>query len=275
MRRDPQAATTMSASTHNAAQRKELGAFLMACRARVPPTALGFPIGRRRTPGLKREEVALAADVSASWYTWIEQGRDVRASPEALERLARVLRMSDAERAYVFALSGYAPPEDTHDESLTDGLRQFVQALGPLPAYVRNNRFDILIWNRAIAELFVDYDRLAPHERNTLRLMFLHEPYRTLIVNWEEIARGTLASFRAAYAQAADKRPFDALVAELTERSDVFRRWWPDHDVRRFDEGIKQLDHPTLGRVDLQYVALVPQNRHDLSLVTYLRRTKG
>ncbi|MEW9572459.1 helix-turn-helix transcriptional regulator [Rhodanobacter sp. Si-c] len=265
----------MAAPTHNAAQRKELGAFLMACRARVSPTGLGFSIGRRRTPGLKREEVALAADVSASWYTWIEQGRDVRASPEALERLAQVLRMSDAERAYVFALSGYPPPEDTHDESLTDGLRQFVQALDPLPAYVRNNRFDILIWNRAIAGLFVDYDSLAPHERNTLRLMFLYQPYRTLIVNWEEIARGTLAGFRAAYAQAADKRSFDALIAELTERSDAFRRWWPEHDVRRFDEGIKQLDHPVLGRVDLQYVALVPQNRHDLSLVTYLRRTKG
>lgn len=265
----------MDATTHSTAQRKELGAFLMACRARVSPTELGFPVGHRRTPGLKREEVALAAEVSASWYTWIEQGRDVRASPEALERLARVLRMSDAERAYVFALSGYPPPEDTHDESLTDGLRQFVQALDPLPAYVRNNRFDILIWNHAIIELFADYDHLAPHERNTLRLMFLHEPYRTLIVNWEEIARGTLAGFRAAYAQAADKRPFDVLIAELTERSDVFRRWWPDHDVRRFDEGIKQLDHPTLGRVDLQYVALVPQNRHDLSLVTYLRRTKG
>jgi transcriptional regulator with XRE-family HTH domain len=253
-----------------------LSAFLRALRERQSPAEFGLAAGpRRRTPGLRREEVAQLCGLSVTWYTWIEQGRDVRASAEALERLARVLRMSDAERAYVFALSGYPPPEDAHDESLTDGLRQFVQALDPLPAYVRNHRFDILIWNRAIAELFVDYGRLAPHERNTLRLMFLHEPYRRLIVNWEEIARGTLAGFRSAYAQAADKRPFDALIAELAERSETFRQWWPEHDVRRFDEGIKQLDHPVLGRVDLQYVALVPQNRHDLSLVTYLRRTKG
>lgn len=170
-------------------ERKELGGFLKACRARVDPTTLGLPAGRRRTPGLKREEVALAIGVSVSWYTWIEQGREVRASPEVLERLAQVLRMSDDERAYAFALSGYGVPLESPDESVTDGLRQLVAAMQPIPAYVRNTRFDILAWNPAIAELFVDYSQLAPHERNTLRLMFLYPPYRTLILNWENDPR--------------------------------------------------------------------------------------
>ncbi|HEL3181711.1 TPA: helix-turn-helix domain-containing protein [Stenotrophomonas maltophilia] len=253
-------------------ERKELGGFLKACRARVDPTTLGLPAGRRRTPGLKREEVALAIGVSVSWYTWIEQGREVRASPEVLERLAQVLRMSDDERAYAFALSGYGVPLESPDESVTDGLRQLVAAMQPIPAYVRNTRFDILAWNPAIAELFVDYSQLAPHERNTLRLMFLYPPYRTLILNWEEMTRGLLAGFRAAMAQAPDKAPFLALVEDIAAHSEEFRQWWPGHDVRRFDEGAKKLNHPTRGLLDLQYVALVPESRHDLSLVTYLPR---
>ncbi len=254
------------------AQRKELGAFLKACRARVDPATLGLPTGRRRTPGLKREEVALAVGVSVSWYTWIEQGRDVRASPEVLDRIAGVLRLSDVERAHVFVLSGHHAPGDAPDETVSDGLMRLVAALDPIPAYVRNSRLDILAWNDAIAELFVDYAKLQPHERNTLRLMFLYPPYRHLILNWEEMARGLLASFRAAYAQAADQAPFEALVADISAGSETFRQWWPEHDVGRFDEGAKHLDHPTLGVVHLQYVSLVPQSRHDLSLVTYLTR---
>lgn len=208
-------------------ERKELGGFLKACRARVDPATLGLPAGRRRTPGLKREEVALAIGVSVSWYTWIEQGREVRASPEVLERLAQVLRMSDDERAYAFALSGYGVPLESPDESVTDGLRQLVEAMQPIPAYVRNTRFDILAWNPAIADLFVDYSQLAPHERNTLRLMFLYPPYRTLILNWEEMTRGLLAGFRAAMAQAPDKAPFLALVEDIAAHSEEFRQWWP------------------------------------------------
>ena len=106
---------------------------------------------------------------------------------------------------------------------------------------------------------------MAPHERNTLRLMFLYPPYRTLILNWEEMTRGLLAGFRAAMAQAPDKAPFPALVEDIAAHSEEFRQWWPEHDVRRFDEGAKKLNHPTRGLLDLQYVALVPESRHDLS----------
>ncbi|MHC1479081.1 helix-turn-helix transcriptional regulator [Frateuria aurantia] len=252
------------------AQRRELGAFLMNCRARLDPVALGYSTRHRRTPGLRREEVALAAEVSVSWYTWIEQGREVRASMEVLGRLATVLRLSEAERLYLFALSGYPAPASEADETLTDGLSQLVLAMQPLPAYIRNARFDILVWNQAIADLFVDYAHLPPEQRNSIWLMYLYPPYRQQIVEWERVARGLLASLRGAYARAEDKASFQPLLDALLAGSEEFRRWWPEHEVDRFDEGIKRIEHPLRGRLELRYVALIPENRPELSLVTYL-----
>ncbi len=147
-----------------------------------------------------------------------------------------------------------------------------MEAIDPVPAYVRNARLDILCWNKAIAGLFVDYAMLAPCERNTLRLLFLYRPYRTLILDWEEMARGMLSTFRAAYARAPDKAPFDRLVEEISAESKEFRAWWPDTDVRSFDEGRKRLQHPTLGRVAFTYVALVPEKQPDLSFTAYVLR---
>ncbi len=253
-------------------QRKALGAFLGSRRARLLPSELGLPAGPRRTPGLRREEVALLAGVSVSWYTWLEQGRDVQASVEALGRIAGVLRLDRAEFMHLFALSSREPPALAASGELSEGMVMLVRAIDPMPAYVRNSRLDILAWNNAVADLFVDYAALPPRERNTLRLMFLYEPYRTLILDWEMVARGTLATFRAARARARDKAPFDRLVEELQDASAEFCAWWPDVDVRGFDEGSKRLRHPRMGLVDFIYVALSPEGQPDLSLVTYIPR---
>jgi transcriptional regulator with XRE-family HTH domain len=253
-------------------QRKILGSFLVDRRARLDPAHAGFAVGRRRTPGLRREEVAQLAGVSVSWYTWLEQGREIRASAGTLDRVAEALRLDYTERVHLFALSERRPPGAPPDDSLSNGLLLLLRALDPVPAYIRNTRLDIVAWNGAIADLFTDYGALPPQERNTLRLLFLHAPYRRLIVDWELVARGTLATFRAAQAQAADKAPFRVLADDLIARSVEFRLWWPDHDVRLFDEGVKRLDHPVHGLVDLTYVSMVPENRRDLSLVTYIPR---
>ena len=253
-------------------QRKILGSFLVDRRARLDPAGAGFAVGRRRTPGLRREEVAQLAGVSVSWYTWLEQGREIRASADTLDRVAEALRLDYTERVHLFALSERSPPGHAPDDSLSNGLLLLLQALDPVPAYIRNTRLDILAWNAAIADLFTDYGALPPHERNTLRLLFLHAPYRRLIIDWELVARGMLATFRAAQAQAADKAPFRALADDLIACSPEFRLWWPDHDVGHFDEGLKRLNHPVHGLVDLTYVSLVPESRHDLSLVTYIPR---
>lgn len=254
-------------------QRQEFGAFLSSRRARLQPHEYGLPAGRRRTPGLRREEVAVLAGVSVSWYTWLEQGRDIQPSPDALRRIANVLKLDAVEAAHLFALSAVAalaPPAVSG--GVSEGLELLVRAIDPVPAYVRNARLDILAWNPAIAELFVDYGALPPHERNTLRLLFLYAPYRTRILDWEQMARGMISAFRANRALAPDKAPFDGLVDELCNLSAEFRLWWQDTEVTGFDEGRKRLLHPAGGVLEFTYVALTPQGRPDLSLVTYLPR---
>ncbi|MDQ2819035.1 MAG: helix-turn-helix transcriptional regulator [Pseudomonadota bacterium] len=255
-------------------QRREFGAFLTSRRALLQPADFALPQGKRRTPGLRREEVALLAGVSVSWYTWLEQGRDIQPSSDALTRIAAVLKLDRVESAHLFALAALDVPAVSSSGGVSAGLQMLVQAMHPIPAYVRNSRLDILAWNDAIAALFVDYAALQPHERNTLRLLFLHPPYRTRILDWEQMARGMIATFRAAraQAQAQDKAPFDSLVDELSTASPEFEAWWQDTGVKGFDEGRKRLWHPVDGVLEFTYVALTPEGRPDLSLVTYLPR---
>lgn len=254
-------------------QRRELGTFLASRRARLHAREFGLPEGPRRTPGLRREEVAMLAGVSVSWYTWLEQGREIHPSADALRRISKVLKLNRTEFAHLFALSSREPPPlvTPSPNELSEGLEMLVRAID-VPTYIRNTRLDILAWNDAIADLFVDYGALQPHERNTLRLLFLYQPYRTLILDWEQMARGTISMFRAARAKAPDKTPFDSLIDELSGLSHEFRDWWLETDVKGFDEGDKRLRHPTLGHIEFTYVALIPAGRPDLSLVTYIPR---
>ena len=253
----------------SAKERKELGAFLLDRRNRLQPGDWGLPIGQRRTPGMRREEVALLAGVSVSWYTWLEQGREIGVSSAVLNRLSNVLRLDRAESEHLFALaSRQQTVVPTFDEP-SDGLLDLVQAIDPVPAYIRNSRLDILAWNPAVADLFVDYGGLEPHERNTLRLLFLYPPYRSLLRDWEHMARGTIRVFHAARAKSSDRTPFDRLAEEIRAASEEFRTWWPQIDVQGFDEGTKRLRHPKHGLLDLTYMALNPEGRPDLSLVTY------
>ncbi|MGF6771918.1 transcriptional regulator with XRE-family HTH domain [Paraburkholderia sp. GAS199] len=253
-------------------QRRELGVFLSSRRARLHPKEFGLPEGPRRTPGLRREEVAVLAGVSVSWYTWLEQGRDIQPSADALQRISKVLKLDRVESSHLFALASREEPAVVTSGAVTDGLEMLVRAINPIPAYVRNTRLDILAWNDAIADLFVDYGSLQPHERNTLRLLFLYQPYRTMILDWEQMARGMISTFRASRAHAQDKAPFDRLVDELSDLSPEFKEWWQDTDVKGFDEGSKRLQHPDSGHIEFTYVALTPEGRPDLSLVTYIPR---
>ncbi len=253
-------------------ERKELGTFLSSRRGRLQPSELGLPAGQRRTPGLRREEVALLAGVSVSWYTWLEQGRDIGVSAAVLNRLSTVLRLDRAESLHLFALSSHQLPVAQTGGEPSDRLVYLVREIDPVPAYIRNSRFDILAWNPAVADLFVDYGALEPHERNTLRMMFLYRPYRSLLRDWEQAARATMRVFHATRAKASDKAPFDRLVEEVCAESEEFRAWWPKVDVQGFDEARERLRHPTQGLLDLTYVSLSPEDRPDLSLVIYIAR---
>jgi transcriptional regulator with XRE-family HTH domain len=261
-------------SRPSAEQRREFGAFLSSRRARLQPGDFGLPAGPRRTPGLRREEVAVLAGVSVSWYTWLEQGRDIQPSSEALRRIANVFKLDRVESAHLFALSALEAPSAVTGGDVSAGLALLVRAMDPIPAYVRNTRLDILVWNDAVVDMLVDYGSLQPHERNTLRLLFLYVPYRTRILDWEQMARGMISAFRAARAQAHDKAPFDSLVEELAQASPEFRDWWQDTEVKGFEEGRKRMVHPVTGRImEYTYVALTPEGRPDLSLVTYIPRS--
>ncbi len=256
-------------------ERRVLGSFLVSRRARLKPSDFGLPEGRRRTPGLRREEVAQLAAVSVSWYTWLEQGRDIGVSTNALKRISQVLRLDRAEFNHLFALASKVAPTLSVDDEVTKGLLELLEAIEPVPAYIRNGRLDILAWNSSVTELFVDFATLQPKERNTLRLLFLYPPYRQLIVDWEKVARDTLETFRAARARAEDKVPFDELADELCRESEEFRALWPDLDVKNFSEGTKRLHHPTRGPIDLFYVALAPEGRPELSFVTYIVKNEA
>ena len=256
-------------------QRHELGAFLSNQRALLHPSEFGLPTGPRRTPGLRREEIALLAGVSVSWYTWLEQGRDIQPSSDALRRLATVFKLNRVEFSYLFALASRDRPVFETLGQVGEALNLLVRTIDPIPAYVRNSRLDIVAWNDAASEVFVDYGSLLPYERNSMRLMFLYEPYRALFINWSVMARGTIANFRAARAESADKAPFDDLVNEISARSAEFRDWWRGTDVKGFDDPTYSIQHPILGLIVLNHISLAPQSQPDLSLTIFVPRSSG
>src|SRR5260370_11807052 len=198
----------------NEARRREFGAFLRSRRERLTPASVGLPDGfRRRTPGLRRDEVALLAGVGTTWYTWLEQGRDVRASPEVLSALADALRLDPAERRHLFALDNRAPPEPprTGPEIVEEPLRRMLASLTGQPAYVLGRRWDILAWNRAAAALFGDYAALQGDERNIMHLVFANAAHRQLLIHRQTLPPISLAMFRADSPRFAGDLDFERL----------------------------------------------------------------
>ena len=250
-----------------------LGRFLKDRRARLDPVALGFAATRRRTPGLRREEVAQRAHISATWYTWLEQGRGGAPSAEALERIGRALMLTDVEREHLFLLGLGRPPEPRYPAAARDGVSPRIQrvldALPASPAFVKTLTWDLVAWNRAAAAVF-GYDRATPDQRNILRRIFCDPANRAMQTDWESVARFVVAVFRADAARAGASANVDAFVLDLRRRSPEFDAFWQDErDVRAYGEGTKQLHHPVAGLLDMEYSSFVIDGRPDLSMVIY------
>src|SRR5262249_27085403 len=181
-----------------------LGGFLRDRRTKLDPAAFGFPLTRRRTPGLRREEVAQRANVSATWYTWLEQGRGGAPSSDVLDRIARALMLTDVEREHLFLLGLGRPPDVRHEtaEGVTPRLQRVLDSLELSPAYVKTSTWDIVAWNRAASAVMIDYGALTPRQRNILRLIFCDARVRALQMDWEGVARFAVAAFRAEAARA-------------------------------------------------------------------------
>lgn len=255
------------AATHES----QLGTYLKDRRTKLDPVALGFPTTRRRTPGLRREEVAQRANVSATWYTWLEQGRGGAPSANVLDRLAHALMLTEIEREHLFLLALGRPPEVRYKatESISPRLQRILDVLEFCPAFIRTPTWDIVGWNQAAAVVLSDYSQIEASQRNVLRLMFSNTRVRSAQSDWESVARFVVAAFRADVARAGATENVKALVDELSEQSPEFRKMWQNNDVRTHGEGTKQLHHPTAGLITVEYSAFAVDGRTDLNLVIY------
>lgn len=255
-------------------RRAELGAFLRAQRARLRPADVGLPEGDpalRRTPGLRREEVAELSGVGVTWYTYLEQGRDISASAQVIDALARALRLDPDEHHHLRDLAGLAPPDTPppggEQAAAAARLRRLVDAAAPNAASLYDACFDYVAWNTSYTLLRLDPLTFPPGRRNLLWMMFTDAANRARMVDWEPAARAVISQFRAAMGRRPGDPRLAALVEELSEVSREFREWWADYPVRRFRPATVGIDHPEIGRLDLEMFKMRPMGHPDLVLV--------
>lgn len=254
-------------------QQQELADFLKTRRYRVQPEEVGLPrSGRRRTPGLRREEVALLAKISPEWYIWLEQARDIRVSQATLQRIGEVLRLEPSEMTHLSSLAGYQLVQQTPRTSVVSPqLQRVLDRLESTPAYILGQRWDILAWNESTKLVFGDFSKLEGMERNCLWQTFLGST-RPMMVDWEQHAKAEVDTFRATRSRYGNDPWIEEFVTALKETSPEFRAWWQQHDVQEWNSGIKHFEHPQHNRLSFEHTAfqIADQNYLDLKLITYV-----
>lgn len=257
------------------AQSKELGHFLRSRRERLTPKAVGIAGGqRRRTAGLRREEVADLAGIGVDWYVRLEQGRSVRPSPATVDALARALRLSKIEQAHLKALTRTAPGGAFVQETVPDTVRRIVASMSQ-PAYITGRRWDVLAWNKAAAEIF-GFDRMAEGERNILLSMLTRPGPRKLFGNaWADEARRMLAQFRPTHDLWGDDPAFRSLLDQVRAGCPEFAGWWKSHDIRGPIAGRKRLHHPKKGAKLFEYATFQTNDDPALKLAIYTEVRDG
>ncbi|MFI6395506.1 helix-turn-helix transcriptional regulator [Nonomuraea sp. NPDC050547] len=256
-----------------AERRKELGDFLRARRARLDPTAVGLPpAGPRRRGGLRREEVSTLSQVSATWYTWLEQGRDIQPSRQVLDALARTLLLTFAEHAYVLSLAGYAPltePAEPAARTAPGHVQRLLDALAGFPAYAIAPDWTIAGWNAAYLDLYPNVATVAPEERNLLWLVFTDPYVRDLLPDWEVTSRRFVAEFRAEAGPRLGDLAGSPAIQRLLATSAAFRTAWQDHHIEGFASRMRVFDHPITGVRHFEHHRLAPADHPDLHVVIY------
>jgi transcriptional regulator with XRE-family HTH domain len=249
----------------------QLGIYLKDRRTRLDPAAFGYASGRRRTPGLRREEIAQRANISPTWYAWLEQGRGGAPSADVLNRIAKGLMLTEPEREHLFMLGLGHPPEVRYKvaEGVTPRLQRVLDAMEVSPAIVKTALWDIVAWNRAAAALLTDYGALPPAERNILRLIFSNARIRAAQEDWQSVARFVVGAFRADAARAGATAEIGQFVEELSRLSPEFERLWLANDVNAYGEGLKRLHHAKLGLLELEFSAFAVDGRPDLGMIVY------
>lgn len=258
-------------------RRQVIARLLRTRRARLQPEAVGIVRGaRRRTPGLRREEVAALANVSTEWYKWLEQAREVRASAGALRRIAEALRLEPGETDHLLRLSGYGleqgDPLGPKEPAVSSHLQVLLDELDPCPAWVVGARWDYVAWNRAATVISGDLDKVALRDRNTLCQLFVGDRLRRILVDWDRHAKGVVGTVRAQCAGMPDDPWVDQLVGRVRAASREFDAWWDDPEIRGYEDGEKHYRHPDLGALAFTYtkLGLADQRYRTLSLRVYV-----
>jgi transcriptional regulator with XRE-family HTH domain len=257
------------------ARHHELAAFLRNRRARLSPEQVGLPRGtRRRTPGLRRAEVALLAGVTPEWYSKLEQGRDIHVSVQLLECLASVLRLDADERAHLFFLAIRQPPpvETFSPMTISPTFQHFLRQLGTTPACVIDARLNVVDWNKALQVTLGYTTSMSPRERNIIWRLFTPPLVRQGSEEWEKVACVFLAQFRAGYGRFIDDPWWDEQITELSLVSPAFRALWTRHDVIGSLEGWKSIPHPLVGDLTFDFFLLQIDDANDLRLLVYSPR---
>jgi transcriptional regulator with XRE-family HTH domain len=253
-------------------RRRELGAFLRSRRERLTPADVGLPEGgRRRTPGLRREEVASLAGVGMTWYTWLEQGRDINASEQVLEAISRTLLLDPHERAHLFTLAGVASAGRAIDgQVVSPEVRAVLDQLHPFPAFVTNGRYDLLAYNRAYMVLVGDLDAVPFQDRNTLWIIFTKRTTGKCFVDKDQAKGRMVAQLRGAMAEHIADPAWKCLVRRLQEESAEFRELWDRHEVAEPENARKRLLHRDLGLLQFNFLNTWLAPRAGLRLVSYI-----
>jgi transcriptional regulator with XRE-family HTH domain len=255
----------------------KLGTYLRDRRTRLDPAALGFSGGRRRTPGLRREEVAQRANISPTWYTWLEQGRGGAPSADVLNRIAAGLMLTEPEREHLFMLALGRPPEVRYKavDGVTPRLQRVLDAMPFTPAIIKTATWDVIAWNRAAAVVLTDYAQLPPGRRNILRLMFENAHVRAAQEDWLSVARLVVAAFRADAARAGADEAITDLVEDLSRLSPEFETLWREKDIPNRGEGLKRIKHPDLGLLELEFSVFAVDGRPELGMLVYNPATRA
>ncbi len=257
--------------------RKELAEFLRSRRERLAPSEVGLPSGaRRRTPGLRREEVAALAGVGLTWYTWLEQGRDISVSATFLDNLARVLKLDAAERRYLYLLTQQRPPAEPGKTwcVVPQVVHRLMGDLALRPAYVINLRWDVLAWNLAADKVF-RFSSHTPERRNLLWMLFADPFTQELFDPWEDQALQMLSHFRRDFVNATQEPDICALIKDLEKVSPDFKEWWQQQDIHGPDHGWRRLRIEELGHVAFEYSKLTIDEDHHLRLFYYAAMEDG
>jgi len=257
-----------------AERRRLLGEFVRSRRERTTPDMVGMPPGlRRRTPGLRREEVALLSGIGITWYTWLEQGRPINVSSQVLQSVARVLHLDTTERAHVFALAELPDPEQTAElPRVGPAVQAMLDQLTPMPAVVFGPHWEILASNRAYLGLIGDYTELPSGYRNTMWMCFTDPYWRTLHPDWSEVARRLVAKMRGAMAEHVGDPGWNALLELLQQHSHEFRDMWRRNEVAPMDSCMKQLKHPEAGVLDIEADHLWLSDQRNVRMMIYTPR---